>query len=151
MVYYGHWECGGTVAMTERMFRIFLGAGLFILLYLSAINGRKDLVPVFIGLLVFEGLTNWRIPVLITRLQTRIFSQANAPKQAGPVPSRQFSIPFEAERAMRLVIASILVIPWVFSADILWVIPWFVASMLLLAGVTNICPIVMFFRWLGFK
>jgi len=136
--------------MTERMFRIFLGAGLFILLYISSITGRSDLIQFYIALLAFEGITNWRIPVLLTRLKNKTSSKKCVQNDSS-ANSASYSIPFEAERVMRLVVALILVLPLFFTADIIWVIPWFVASMLLLAGVTNICPMVMFFRWLGFK
>ena len=139
--------------MTERTFRIFLGAGLFILLYSSAISGRTDLILFYIGLLVFEGITNWRLPGLLTKIKNKIsYSTPSLGKQYLPGEiAHHFSIPFEAERAMRLVVAILLVFPLFVSADIMWIVPWFVASMLLLAGVTNICPMVMFFRWLGFK
>lgn len=139
--------------MTERMFRIFLGAGLFVLLYISAMSGRTDLILFYIGLLLFEGITNWRLPILLTRLKNKMSPARSHYSQTKDSAENfaHFSIPFEAERAMRLVAALILVVPLFFNADIIWIIPWFVASMLLLAGVTNICPMVMFFRWLGFK
>ena len=44
----------GIAIMTERTFRVFLGAGLFLLLYISAMTGRTDLIFFYIGLLVFE-------------------------------------------------------------------------------------------------
>jgi uncharacterized protein YqhQ len=138
--------------MTERTFRIYLGAGLFLLLYITATNDHTNLLFYYIGLLVFEGLTNWRVPKILTRVRNRSerknqsvsISSGDEKKSAG-------QIPFEAERAMRLVIALILISPLFFSTEELWIVPWFVASMLLLAGVTNICPMVMFFRWLGFR
>lgn len=139
--------------MTERTFRVFLGAGLFFLLYLSALNGRTDLLMYYIALLVFEGITNWRIPGIVTAIKHKM--TYNKPvfynRSLVSDPDHHFSIPFEAERAMRLVVALFLLAPGYFSLDFLWILPWFVASMLLLAGVTNICPMVMFFRWMGFK
>jgi len=138
--------------MTERTFRIYLGAGLFLLLYLSAINGNNDLILYYIGLLVFEGVTSWHLPKILTALKKKASqNEQNNDKSAFDNKPLVAPIPFEAESAMRLVVALILVSPLVFSADILWIVPWFVASMLLLAGVTNICPMVMFFRWLGFR
>lgn len=138
--------------MTERTFRIFLGAGLFILLYLSALGSRTDLIIFYIGLLIFEGVTNWRVPRILTALKQKISYNVLALESLSThVTEPNAQIPFEAERAMRLVVALILITPLMLSFEILWIIPWFVASMLLLAGVTNICPMVMFFRWLGFK
>ncbi len=139
--------------MTERTFRIFLGAGLFLLLYITAANGNTDLILYYIVLLVFEGMTNWRLPKIITLVKNKVlyyeFVEADSYQAAQIYPL--LGIPFEAERAMRLVVASILALPLFFSVEALWIVPWFVASMLLLAGLTNICPMVMFFRWLGFR
>lgn len=137
--------------MTERMFRIFLGAGLFVLLYISAMNERTDLIQFYIGLLLFEGITNWRLPILLTRLRSKTPPDKSTQESDFIENPAHFSIPFEAERAMRLVVALILIVPLFLKTDIIWIVPWFVASMLLLSGVTNICPMVMFFRWLGFK
>ena len=137
--------------MTERTFRVFLGAGLFLLLYISAMTGRTDLIFFYIGLLVFEGVTNWRLPRILTVLKNKFYLTVPPRHESVQQDSLRVSIPFEAERAMRLVIAMILVLPLFIDVYILWIVPWFVASMLLLAGVTNICPMVMFFRWLGFK
>ncbi|MCW8930657.1 MAG: DUF2892 domain-containing protein [Gammaproteobacteria bacterium] len=138
--------------MTERTFRIYLGAGLFLLLYISALNGNTDLILYYIGILVFEGVTSWHLPKIFTAIKNKAnhneFIEDSASSQNQTLTPR---IPFEAESAMRLVVALILLIPLFFSIEILWIIPWFVASMLLLAGVTNICPMVMFFRWLGFR
>lgn len=138
--------------MTERTFRIYLGAGLFLLLYISATNGNTNLILYYIGLLIFEGVTSWHVPKILNALKNKTnhneFVENNSSYRKTMSTAR---IPFAAESAMRLVVALILIIPLIFSADILWIIPWFVASMLLLAGVTNICPMVMFFRWLGFR
>ena len=138
--------------MTERTFRIYLGAGLFLLLYITAINGNTNLILYYIGLLIFEGVTSWHVPKILTALKNKANHNEFIDKGTSCRKTTSTArIPFEAESAMRLVVALILVIPLFFSAEILWIIPWFVASMLLLAGVTNICPMVMFLRWLGFR
>ena len=138
--------------MTERTFRIFLGTGLFLLLYISAINGNTELILYYIALLVFEGVTNWRLPRILTALNNKnSHNDLEDDHIAAQQISSSFHIPFEAERVMRLVLALVLVLPIFFTVEMFWIIPWFVASMLLLAGVTNICPMVMLFRRMGFK
>jgi len=137
--------------MTERTFRIFLGTGLFLLLYISAINGNTELILYYIALLVFEGVTNWRLPRILTALNNKNSNDLDDAHIAAQQTSSSFQIPFEAERVMRLVLALVLVLPIFFTVEMFWIIPWFVASMLLLAGVTNICPMVMLFRRMGFK
>ncbi len=137
--------------MTERMFRIILGAVLLLLLYLSALNNNDELIKIYIGILLFEGITNWRVPKLLTLLKNWIYYPQESGLPISEQISSKYRINFEAERALRLVIALVLLIPVIFQVDIFWIIPWFVASLLLLAGMTNICPLGMFLLWLGFK
>ncbi len=137
--------------MTERMFRIISGAGLLILLYISALDNNNELIKIYIGILLFEGITNWRIPKLISKLkkQSGTFPQTEL-NTLHPVHAR-YRINFEAERAIRLTVAVILMLPFLFPVAVFWIIPWFTASMLLLAGMSNICPMGLLFHWLGFK
>ena len=124
--------------MTERYFRLILGSTLIILLIVQ----NDTLVYAYIGLLLFEGVTNWRIPILIYRLR-RV--------QPDDTISCVSPINFESERLLRLVVAALLIITYIIFPDTLWFFPWFVAFMLFMAGVTNICPMAMFFSWLGFR
>ncbi len=137
--------------MTERMFRIILGVALLTLLYISAVNNNDELIKFYIGILLFEGITNWRVPKLLTMLKNRIYYPLEQHRQISEQVSNHYRINFEAERAIRLVIALLLSIPVIFPVDILWIIPWFVGSLLLLAGMTNICPLGILLHWLGFK
>ncbi|HEU0265222.1 MAG TPA: hypothetical protein VFR01_05790, partial [Geobacterales bacterium] len=52
--------------MTERSYRIVLGLLLMLILYFQSQQG----VILFIALLVFEGITNWRLPLIVTRLRS---------------------------------------------------------------------------------
>ncbi len=52
--------------MSERHFRIVLGVWLILGLYLNII----EIVYALIGLLLFEGLTNQRIPKLVYKLRS---------------------------------------------------------------------------------
>ncbi len=138
--------------MTERTFRIFLGAGLLIILYLSTVYEKIYLTYTFIGLLLFEGITNWRIPRLVSIIINKVFNKhAGKPHSDAGSYSGLSKGAFEAERALRLVVALLLILPFIWSNEHIWILPWFIACMLLLAGITNICPMVMFFRWMGFK
>lgn len=125
--------------MTERYFRLILGSILIILLTLQ----NDTLVYAYIALLLFEGLTNWRITLLISRLR-KLPPHGDTGNCASPIN-------FESERLLRLVIAALLIITYIIYPDILWFFPWFIAFMLFMAGVTNICPMTMFFSWLGFR
>lgn len=128
--------------MTERSFRLILGTTLLVMLTLNFQTG----IYVFIGLLVFEGITNLRLPLLISRI--RYGAGYNANEILSPGCSR---ISFDAERALRLLVATLLVATFILYKEQAWFFPWFIGSMLLLAGITNICPMVMALRWIGFK
>ena len=128
--------------MTERAFRLVLGAALLALLYFNFEVG----VYFYIGVLVFEGVTNWRVPMVVSRI--RYGSGYSASDNLSPGCSR---IPFDAERVLRLIVAVLLIVTFVIFKDPTWIFPWFIASMLLLAGITNICPMVMGLQWMGFR
>lgn len=129
--------------MTERTFRIILGAVLLAALYFDwrlAIYG-------YIVVLAFEGITNWRIPTLISRLQ----GNPGAGAVCAMSPGDKARINFEAERALRLVVAAFLVVSYVMFGKELWFFPWFIGFALFGAGLSGICPMVMGFRWAGFR
>ncbi len=128
--------------MSERFFRIILGSSLLLFLFL----GSRELVLGFIGLLLFEGITNWRIPILVSRLRYGADFQ-QAVQACGGKPL----LNFEAERALRLVAAALLIISYLIIGETVWFFPWFIGVMLLIAGLTNICPMVMTLRVVGFR
>jgi hypothetical protein len=126
--------------MSERVFRFILGAVLILLLFFQ----EQQLIYVYIGILLFEGVTNWRVPKLVSRMRagsgyTEVFSPGCA------------KIPFDAERALRLIVAGLLILTYVMFREEVWFFPWFIGFMLFMAGMTNICPMVMGLRWLGFR
>lgn len=98
--------------MSERIFRIILGAILLMALYF-------DLRPViygFIIVIVFEGITNWRVPLLVSRLQG---APSGVNSDCALSPGDRARINFEAERALRLAVAAFLIISYVvFSKEL---------------------------------
>ncbi len=128
--------------MTERVFRFILGAGLMLLLYLQ----DERLVYVYIAVLMFEGITNWRVPIVVSKL--RYGGAFRAQDVLSPGCSR---IAFDAERALRLIVAFLLTLTFVIFPEQAWFFPWFIGFMLFMAGLTNICPMVMGLRWFGFR
>lgn len=128
--------------MNERIFRLLLGAVLLIILLLE----WYDLLYVYIGIITFEGLTNWRIRSLISKLR-----YGPAYLEIATDSPRTHKFNFEAERAFRLVIAFSLVISCYVFPKTLWFFPWFVGFALFMAGITGICPISISFKKLGFR
>jgi len=129
--------------MSERTFRLILGATLLILIYID----YQPLYYPYLGLLFFEGITNWRIPILVNRLR---FGRDYIAGRPEPV-SEGSRFNFEAERAMRLVFAFILIPAIFILPKDLWFINWIIASFLTLAGLVNFCPTVVTLRLIGFK
>jgi hypothetical protein len=128
--------------MSERTCRLVLGATLLIILFFE----WNDLLYLYIGIITFEGLTNWRIPNLISKL-----SHSPAYLEIATDAPRTSRYNFEAERAFRLVIAILLFISCCVFPKALWFFPWFVGFALFMAGITGICPISISFKKLGFK
>jgi TctA family transporter len=129
--------------MTERTFRIILGAILLAALYFD----WRLVIYGYIVVLIFEGITNWRIPILVSRLQ----GNPDAGSACAMSPGDQARINFEAERALRLVVAAFLVVSYILFNKELWFFPWFIGFALFGAGLSGICPMVMGFRWVGFR
>lgn len=125
--------------MSERIFRLIQGACLLLLLFFQ----QEPLIHAYIALLLFEGITNWRIPILVSKLR---YGEVREPSGTSCR-----NIPFDAERALRLVVAGLLIISYILFPTQLWFFPWIIGFMLFMAGITNICPMAMILRWIGFR
>ncbi len=135
--------------MSERVFRLIMGMVLWAILLISTIYQNHTLMIVFCIVLLFEGLTNWRIPTIISNIRySKKTIKANASKTLLPVAL--FS-DFEAERMMRFIVVIFILISFFSLPDVLWFFPWYVAGMMIVSGISNICPMVMFLRWIGFR
>lgn len=133
--------------MSERNFRFVLGITLWAVLIFSAYYENMIPVYVFVAFLLFEGITNLRVTTVVNHLrhiQAADIQQANS-------CNLKFIDKIEAERVLRIIVAAFVFLSFVVFPDIFWFIPWFVAGMLILAGITNICPMVMFLKWAGLK
>jgi hypothetical protein len=127
--------------MSERTFRIFMGAALLLGLYFDL----SLLLYTLIGILAFQGITNWRVTRIISRLR---YGSAIA---LGPccrpepdAPPARFN--FEAERALCLIVAALLLPTYGLYFEQLWLIPWFIGFALFGAGLSGICPMVIGLR-----
>jgi hypothetical protein len=132
------------VRVQERSFRLALGIALLAGLYF-------DLHAVLRGvlaLLVFEGVTNWRMPCVLARIAGQAADRC-APLESPFRPL--FAIPFEAERLLRLVVAGLLAVSLFAWPRALWFVPWFVGFALIGAGLSGICPLVLGLKKFGFR
>ncbi len=126
--------------MTERNFRLVVGAWLMAALLLN----QPYAVYALMGIMLFEAVTNWRVPIVISRLR---YGRDQAPQ----APGDECLIPFEAERALRLIVVAFLVVATFGFPDLLWWMPWLVGFALIGAGLSGICPMVLALRWVGMR
>lgn len=135
----------------ERHFRIIVGIALLISLYFEIEAALWGVA----ALLLFEGVSNWRIPVLVSRLRygvsepiTQAMDMSLVAASPPPAPPRSA---LEAERIQRFLAAALLILStWAYPAQ-LWIVPWFLAFFLVAAGLSGICPTVVVLRKLGFS
>ncbi len=131
--------------MTERSFRIFFGASLIVALYFDL----RPLVLGLIALLVFQGITNWRITHFISRLRHGNGEAIEAPCAAAAIITTRIN--FEAERALHLIVAGMLIFTYAIYNQQLWFFPWFIGFALFGAGLSGICPMILALKAFGLK
>lgn len=125
--------------MSERVYRVMLGGTLLVFLFFKL----EYFIYIYIAFLFFEGVTNLRIPRLITMLRFG--------NKAGRPPENKYKFNFEAERLMRFVMGLFLILTVIVLPEQAWFFPWFIGFMLMLAGIVNLCPVVLTLRWAGFR
>lgn len=133
--------------MSERHFRLIMGVTLWAVLIFSAYYETMLPIFIFVGFLLFEGITNLRLTRLISKFRYDNFSEEFDENGC----NIKWFNKIESERVLRFIVSGFVIIPFYVFPDITWFIPWFVASMLILAGITNICPMVMFLKWAGLR
>lgn len=118
--------------MSERTFRFVLGVALLTFLVI----GWDKAVYGYVALLLFEGATNWRIPILASKLRygDNFLGRLETTNECS-------CYPLEAERMLRLTVAGFVTIGFVLLPKLLWFFPWFVGFMLIMAGITGVCPL----------
>jgi len=134
--------------MTERIWRLIFGSLCLIFLSLEWYTAIYSLV----GIAVFEGITNLRLPILLSKLS---FIEKNSHFMMQDTmiikPENRKIIAFEAQRMFRLSVSIFVAIPLLLYPDALWFLPWFVGIMLTMSGITGICPMMLLLQWSGFK
>lgn len=124
--------------MRERVYMFSVGVALLAALYFEL----PWLVYGLVGLMVFEGLTNLRA--------ANLFMPAPAAATA-VLPDRAPRFNFAAQRAWHLVMALVLTVSYVLFYRELWFFTWFVGFAVTGAGLSGVCPVLIFLRMAGFK
>ena len=128
--------------MSERYFRIVIGLWLIAALFLDSLEA----IYVLCALLLIEGISNYRIPALVSRLRYGKLWQAEIVE-----PDKPSTVSFEAERALRFIVAGFVIVSQQASLDMLWWLSWFVGFALIGAGLSGICPMVLTLRRIGLR
>lgn len=132
--------------MSERFFRLIVGSLLLAFLYFDLDAG----IPALIAVLTLEGITNYRIPVLVSRL--RMAGQDGFDDSSELAPEAHCArIPFDAERAWRLSVAVMLIVTVYVFSEALWFFPWFMGFAIFGAGLSGVCPVLISLKLLGFR
>ena len=121
---------------------------IFIALTFSLLMESRLPIHMVIALLAFEAVTNWRIPTIVTRL--RYGANYKQYLNTSPPNDRMMS-KLEAERILRIAVIVAIYLPYLITFQYIDFLPWFVATALVLAGATNICPMVMFLKFTGMR
>lgn len=130
------------------MYRLIFGAVLLAALY----TGAHYVIYGLIVMLAIEGVTNARVPAVVTRLRMRHRGRRRVPEDPIPVvKTRHVRFNFAAERAWRLVAAVLLLLGMVGIHSVCWFIPWFMGFGIFGAGVSGVCPMLISVEWLGFR
>jgi hypothetical protein len=130
--------------MSNRTYRFFFGAALLVALYFE----HSTMLYMLLGLVFFEALTNLRIPKLLSKAR---FGNNGDPDEGslGICFKPRFGI--EAERSWRLLVGTMLAMSLYVFPNGMWMFPWFMGFAILGAGVSGVCPMFLFLRWVGFR
>jgi hypothetical protein len=133
----------GESNLNDRTFRLIFGALLLLALYFDLNYVMYSLI----GILLLEGITNWRITLIIRKIRgIRTIDESS--DNLAPI-QHKYRFNFEAERAWRLFAASMLVITYVLFYDLLWFFPWFMGFAIFGAGISGVCPVLTGIKWIG--
>ena len=131
--------------MSNRSYRSTLGALLLLSLYFDI----NVLMYSLIAIMFIEGITNFRIPLIVNKLLGNTVNEVDISDTSDANPLYRFK--FESERVWRLMVASMMLITYVFFYQALWFFPWFMGFAILGAGISGVCPMKIFVNKLGFR
>lgn len=135
--------------MTDRTYRIFIGLALLVGLFFDSL----PLVYGLVAMMFFEGITDLRLPLLVCKMRNCAAArngQGTVILYAPEAPNPNYRFDMEAERVLRIVFASTLLVTYYYYEQ-LWFFPWFMGFALFGAGVSGLCPVLLAIRWVGFR
>lgn len=131
--------------MNRRLYNIILGSLLLTGLYFEL----NYLIYILIGIVLIESITNILLPKYLARIPISMLNDDM--NSSSSINNSPYKINFSADRMWRLLIGVLLIVSFIFYFQFLWFIPWFLGFAILGAGVSDVCPILEFIRYIGFK
>jgi len=125
--------------MSERDYRLVLGSVILAGLYFTL----AELIYAVVLVLLMEGVFNFRLVSLLPYLMQQGRGMAD---WSGTEVRYEFS----AERAWRILFALGLFLSFEFYTTY-WAISWFLGFAVFGAGASGVCPMLMLFKWAGFR
>lgn len=132
--------------MTDRSYRAVLGTLLLLALYFEL----PGLILGLIVVMLLEGLTNLRLPLVLGRLSGGEGGCTADGDDFAPA-RRRIRLPFDAERAWRIVVSLFLILSVFIFSEMLWFFPWFMGFAILGAGISGVCPVLISLKFAGFR
>lgn len=136
---------GINLMMTDSLYRLLFGLILLTSLYLDT----SVIVYALIGMAMFEGITNLRVPLLVNRFILKSGSDQPVVNDTAVNTSTRFSM--EAEQVWRLVVGGMIAVIYLFYSAEIWLLLWFMGFAIFGAGLSSICPILLAFKGIGFR
>jgi hypothetical protein len=130
--------------MSERAFHFIFGA----LLLVALSFGLTFLVYILIGWQVIEVIGGRNLTDVLSRLRYGE-EHVDGVRPASDTPRCGFGV--SAQRALRAILATLLLLSYVFFFNQLWIVSWFMGFALMAAGISGMCPMVVTLKKLGFR
>ena len=126
--------------MSQAMYRFIVGALLLFFLVLDLKLG----ILFIISFISIEVLFDRLAPNVVNKIRgleiDRSFAQ-----------NKDYKFNYDTERVFRLCIVFFVLLGTYFLPNQFWFMPWFIALMLFMSGITNVCPMALFLKWMGFR
>lgn len=129
--------------MSNRVYRLLFGVTLLLSLYFDLYS----VLYALIGLSLFEGITNLRVPCVVSRVRNR---ECN-PFEGSLGIAFKAHTRFEAERGLRILVAAFMGLSLIIMPDTLWFFPWFMGFAITGAGISGVCPMFLALKWAGLR
>ena len=131
--------------MSDRGYLFFIGLYILCSVYFEV----DAMIYALIVLLIIEGLTGWSLPQYLQKIRKVTLDSGLVVFQT------KNRVAFDGLRAWRFTVAAVLLLSYVllnkYDVEMLWFVPWFMGFAIMGAGLSSVCPMVMFIRWIGFR